>query len=218
MAKTVLSSLIKNGKVVRGWLGVSIQPVNAELAKQFGLKDEKGILVSDVTEESPADKAGIKRGDVIVEYNGTQIAEPALLRNLAAGTAPGTEVSLKLLRDGKLHSTKVTVGELPVSLQKIGKEYDNLLKGVQVQDLTPEIRKELNIPKQVNGVIVSNVEGGSVAEGILTRGDIVLEIDKNRIGSLKDYEKAASAIKSGESILLLVFRNGTTFYATVSAH
>ncbi len=218
MAKAVLSSLIKNGKVVRGWLGVSIQPITAELAKQFGLKEEKGVLIGDVTEESPADKAGIKRGDVIIEYNGTPISEPALLRNLVAGTAPGAEVSLKLLHEGKSHSIKVTVGELPISLQKISKEYDNLLKCVQVQDLTPEIRKELDIPKQVNGVIVSNVEGGSTAEGILTRGDILLEIDKNRIGSLKDYEKAASAIKSGENILLLIFRNGATFYATVSAH
>jgi serine protease Do len=112
----------------------------------------------------------------------------------------------------------VTVGELPASLQKIGKEYDNLLKGVQVQDLTPEIRKELNIPKQVNGVIVSNIEEGSAVEGILTRGDILLQINKHGIGSLNDYEKVASGVKSNENILLLIFRNGSTFYATVSAH
>lgn len=218
MAKTVMNSLIKSGKVVRGWLGVSIQPVTADLAKQFDLKEEKGVLVGDVTEDSPAEKAGIKRGDVIVEYNGNPISDPAMLRNLVAGTAPDTEASVKLLRDGKSHDIKVKIGELPVSLQKMSKEYDNLLKGVQVHDLTPEIRKELNISKQVNGVIVMNIEEGSAVEGVLTRGDIILQINKKRIGSLKDYEKAASAIKSNEDILLLIFRNGTTFYATVSAH
>ncbi len=218
MAKVVMNSLIKHGKVVRGWLGVSIQPVTADLAKQFALKEENGVLVGDVTEDSPAEKAGIKRGDVIVEYNGSPISDPAMLRNLVAGTAPDTEVSVKLLRDGKAQTVKASTGELPASLQKTGKEYDNLLKGVQVRDLTPEIRKELNIPKQVNGVIIMNIEEGSAVEGVLTRGDVLLQMNKKRIGSLKDYEMAASAIKAGEDILLLIFRNGTTFYATVSAH
>ena len=218
IAKVVMTSLIKSGKVVRGWLGVSIQPVTPELAKQFNIKEGKGVLVGDVTEDSPAEKAGMKRGDVISEYNGNSITDPAMLRNLVAGTAPNTAVSIMLLRGGKPHTVRVTVGELPASLQKIGKEYDNLLKGVQVQDLTPEIRKELNIPKQVNGVIVSNIEEGSAVEGILTRGDILLQINKHGIGSLNDYEKVASGVKSNENILLLIFRNGSTFYATVSAH
>jgi serine protease Do len=218
MAKTVLDSLIRSGKVVRGWLGVSIQPVTADLAKQFDLKEEKGVLVGDVTEDSPAERAGIKRGDVIAEYNGTPISDPAMLRNLVAGTAPDTEVTVKLLREGKAQTVKVTIGELPASLQKISKEYDNLLKGAQVQDLTPEIRKEMNIPKHVNGVIVANIEEGSAVTGLLTRGDVLLQVNKKKIGSLKDYEKEVSAIKTGEDILLLIFRNGSTFYATVSAH
>lgn len=218
MAKIVMNSLIKSGKVVRGWLGVSIQPVTADLARQFDLKEEKGVLVADVTEDSPAEKAGLKRGDVIVEYNGNSVSDPAMLRNTVAATAPDTEVSVKLLRDGKAQTLMVTIGELPASLQKIGKEFDNSLKGVQVQDLTPDNRKELNVPRQVNGVVVTNIEDGSAVEGVLMRGDIILQVNKNRIASLKDYEKVASAIKSGEDILLLIFRNGSTFYATVSAH
>jgi serine protease Do len=103
-------------------------------------------------------------------------------------------------------------------LQKISKEYDNLLKGAQVQDLTLEIRKEMNIPKHVNGVIVANIEEGSAVTGLLTRGDVLLQVNKKKIGSLKDYEKEVSVIKTGEDILLLIFRNGSTFYATVSAH
>ena len=218
MAKTVMDSLIKSGKVVRGWLGVSIQPVTADLAKQFDLKEERGVLVGDVTEDSPAERAGIKRGDVIAEYNGTPISDPAMLRNLVAGTSPDTEVAVKVLRDGKAQTVKVTIGDMPTSLQKISKEYDNLLKGVQVQDITSEIRKELNIPKHVNGVIVANIEEGSAGAGLLTRGDVLLQVNKKKIGSLKDYEKEVSAIKAGEDILLLIFRNGSTFYATVSAH
>ena len=218
MAKVVMNSLIKSGKVVRGWLGVSIQPVTADLAKQFNLKEEKGVLIGDVTEDSPAEKAGIKRGDVITEYAGTTISDPAMLRNLVAGTAPDTEISLRLLREGKPQTLKVTIGELPSSLQKVGKAFDNILKGVQVQDLTPEIRKELNIPKQVNGVIVTSIDEGSAVEGVLTRGDVLLQINKKKIVSLKDYEKASSAIKADEDILLLIFRNGSTFYATVAAH
>jgi serine protease Do len=218
MAKVVMNSLMKSGKVVRGWLGVSIQPVTADLAKQFNLKEEKGVLIGDVTEDSPAEKAGIKRGDVIIEYNGTPISDPAMFRNLVAGTAPDTEISVRLLREGKPQTLKVTIGELPSSLQKIGSAFDNILKGVQVQDLTPEIRKELNIPKQINGVIVTNIDEGSAVEGVLTRGDVLIQVNKRKIGSLKDYEKASSAIKSGEDILLLIFRNGSTFYATVAAH
>ncbi|HMK56883.1 MAG TPA: DegQ family serine endoprotease [Dissulfurispiraceae bacterium] len=218
MAKTVMDSLIKSGKVVRGWLGVSIQPVTPDLAKQFNLKEDAGVLVGDVTEGSPAEKAGIKTGDVITEYNGTQVSDPAVLRNMVAGTAPNTSVTVKLLRDGKPVSVKLVIGELPSSMQKLGKEYDNLLKGVQVQDLSPEIRKELNMPKQITGVVVTDIDEGSAAEGVLTRGDVVLQINKKAVRSVKDYEQAASAIKSGEDILLLIYRNGSTFYVTVSAH
>jgi len=99
-----------------------------------------------------------KKRRCYAEYNGAPISDPAMLRNLVAGTAPSTEVTVKLLREGKAQTVKVTIGELPASLQKISKEYDNLLKGAQVQDLTPEIRKEMNIPKHVNGVIVANIE------------------------------------------------------------
>ncbi|MGO9950816.1 MAG: DegQ family serine endoprotease [Dissulfurispiraceae bacterium] len=218
MARTVMNSLIKSGKVVRGWLGVSIQPVTADLAKQFALKEETGVLVGDVTEDSPAEKAGIKRGDVIIQYNGSLISDPGMLRNLVAETAPDTAVSVKLLRDGTPKTLTVSIGELPSSLQKINEAYDNLLKGAQVQDLTAEIRKELNVPKQVNGVIVTNIEEGSAVEGVLIRGDIILQVNRNGIESVKDYEKAVSVIKAGEDILLLIFRNGSTFYVTISAH
>jgi serine protease Do len=217
MVKTVMDSLIKSGKVVRGWLGVSIQPVTPDLAKQFGLKEEKGALVGDVVEDGPAEKAGIQRGDVIVEYDGKEVTDPTGLRNMVAGTPPDKKVAIKVLRSGTTHTINVMTAELPASISKTTKEFDNLLKGVEVQAVTPEIKKKLNIPKHVAGVIVSGIEEGGAAEGVLAQGDIIFEINKKKIASLKDYETAASKIKSGEDILLLIFRNGSTLYVTLSA-
>ncbi len=216
MAKVVMDSLIKNGKVVRGWLGVSIQPVTPDLAKQFGLKEEKGALVGDVIEDGPAEKSGIQRGDVIVEYEGKEVTDPVGLRNMVAGTSPDKQVMIKVLRAGSPITMNIVIAELPANLIKTAKEFDNLLKGVQVQDVSPEIKKKLNIPKHATGVIVTGIEEGSTAEGILAQGDILLEINRKKISSLKDYEMVASKIKSGEDILLLIFRNGSTIYLTLS--
>jgi serine protease Do len=217
LAKGVMNSLIKSGKVIRGWLGVSIQPVTPEIAKQFGLKEEKGALVGDVTEDSPAEKAGIQRGEVIIEYDGKEVADPAALRNMVAGTSPHRTVSIKIMSEGKLKTVNSTIGELPVSLPKISKAYDNLLKGIQVEDITPEMKKRLNMPKRMMGVIITDIAAGSPAESIFGQYDVILEINKNKIWSLKDYEKVVSKIKSGEDILVLIFREGSTIYITIPA-
>ena len=217
LAKGVMDSLIKSGKVVRGWLGVSIQPVTPENAKQFGLKEEKGAIVGDVATDGPAEKAGIHRGDVIIEYNGKEVTDPTALRNMVAGTSPQQTVAIKILREGKLKTVNSVIGELPVSLQKIAKGYDNLLKGIQVEDITAEMKKRLNMPKRMVGVIITDVAAGSPAESIYGQYDVILEINKKKIGSLKDYENVVSKIKSGDDILLLIFREGSTIYITIPA-
>ncbi len=217
MAKVVMTSLIKHGRVVRGWLGVSIQPVTHELARQFGLKEEKGVLVGDVVQDGPAERAGIKRGDVITEFNGVKVTDPVELRNMVSSTAPNTTVQIGILRDGKPSTVKAIITELPATVQKTTKEFDNLLKGVQVQNLTPDIRQKLNVPRHITGVIVTEIVGGSPAEGVLAPGDIILEVNKEKIDSAKDYERVASAIKSGQDILLLIYRNGSTVYITLSS-
>lgn len=216
MARAVMESLINRGKVIRGWLGISIQPITPDLAKQFSIKDEKGTLIGDVTENSPAEKAGIKRGDVIVEFNGREVDEPAALRNMVAGTLPETEVSLKVLRDGKPLSLKVTIGELPAEAQKLSAKYDNILKGVHIQDITPEQRKGLNIPKRVSGVIIAEIEAGSDAESVLAKDDVIIELNKKKIGNVNDYEETVSGIKSSEDVLLLIYRGGSTIWITLS--
>ena len=217
LAKVVMNSLIKSGKVVRGWLGVSIQPVTSQIAKQFGLKEEKGALVGDVTEGSPAEKAGIQRGDVIIEYDGKEVPDPTALRNMIAGTSPHQTVVIKIQRGGKVKTVNSAIGELPVSLQKMSKAYDNFLRDIHVEDVTPEMKKRLNMPKRMVGVIVTDVGSGSPAVSILGQYDVILEINKNKIGSLKDYERVVSKIKSGEDILLLIFRAGSTIYLTIAA-
>ncbi|GAB4488988.1 MAG: DegQ family serine endoprotease [Thermodesulfovibrionales bacterium] len=217
MAKVVMDNLIHKGKVVRGWLGVSIQPVTPDLAKQFGIKDDKGALVGDVVEESPAEKAGIQRGDVIIEFDGKEVHDPSSLRNSVAGTPPGRKVAVKIMRDGKMQKVDVTIAELPADMQKVRGEYDNLLKGVIVQGLTPELKKNLDIPKRINGVVVTDIEDGSPAGGLLMQNDVIIEINRKRINSMKDYQAVASRITSGQDVLLLVFRNGSTTYLSLSA-
>lgn len=217
MAKTVMTSLIQKGKVIRGWLGVTIQVITPELAKQFGLKEDKGGLVSDVIEGSPAEKAGIQRGDVIIEYEGKKIDEPYQLRNMVANTEPGREVELKIIRGNRPIVKKVTIGDLPAEVQKFSKgEYDNLLRGVTVKDLTPEIYSRLNLPKRLKGVVVSDISEDSPAAMVLMEGDVIQEINKLKIKGVKEYENIVSKIKPGQDILLYIFRNRSAFYITLS--
>ncbi len=217
MAKAVMESLIKNGKVIRGWLGVTVQGITPELSKQFNLKEEKGALVGDVIEGGPAEEAGIERGDVIIEYDGKKIDEPYQLRNMVANTTPNKEVELKIIKESKTETKKVTIGEPPAEIQEIStSEYNNFLTGVTVQDITPEIYSSLNLPKRLKGVIVSDIYEDSPAAMVLTQGDVIQEINRQKITDIKDYENVVSRIKPGENILLYVFRGGLSMYITLS--
>ncbi|MDI6889522.1 MAG: DegQ family serine endoprotease [Thermodesulfovibrionales bacterium] len=217
MAKAVMESLIKKGKVIRGWLGVTIQSLTPELAKQFNLKEERGVLVADVIEESPAEKAGIMRGDVIIEYKGKKFDEPYQLRNMVANTAPGEEVELEIIRENRTEMKRVTIGELPAEMQRPLKgKYNNLLRGITVQNLTPEIYERLNLPERLKGVVISDIDEDSPAAMVLMRGDVIQEINRQKITSVADYENVVSKIKQEEDILLLVFRGGSSFYITLS--
>lgn len=218
MVKSVMDSLLKTGKVVRGWLGVSIQQITTELAKQFNLKDENGALVGDVVENSPAEKAGLKRGDVITEYDGKKIKEPYVLRNMVANTSPDEEHKLTVLRDGKALKLTVKIGELPADMQEpaVSVEYQNVMKGVSVQDVTLELAKKLSIPSRIKGVIISDIDEESIANGILTQGDVIQEINRKKIADTKAYQEIVSKIKAEEDVLLLIFRNESSFFITMS--
>lgn len=215
MAKAVMQQLIKHKKVVRGWLGVTVQALSAEIKKHFGLKEDRGVLINQVFENSPAEKAGLKEEDIILQYNGKDITDPTQLRNLVAGTLPGKEVELKIFRDGKILSIKVTIEELPMEVVAARGEFDNALKGVVVQNITPELRRELQLPPRITGVVISEISEDSPAQGYLQKGDVIMAVNRTRINNTKDYQKIVSRLKDGD-ILLFIYRDGQTFHLTLS--
>lgn len=214
MSRPIYESLVKNGKVVRGFLGVSIQDLNPDLAKSFGMKDLKGALVSDVKEEGPAGQAGLKQGDVITVYQGTPIDDAVALQRQVTKTVVGTKVTIRVLRDGHEKDVHVTIGEQP-DMTKIAKaeagETDYAFAGVAVQDLDREIAKQLGV--KGNGVVVTAVEPDSGAEkaGVL-RGDVIREINRQPVKSVKEFEKVSSRLKKGENILILIDRRGNALF------
>jgi serine protease Do len=215
MVKVVKNNLIEKGRVVRGWLGVSIQSITPELAEQFKLEKDYGTLVADVVEGGPAEKAGLIRGDVIIEFDGKQVDEPYILRNIVASTPPGTEVDVRIVRDGEVRFLTVIIGELPSENQKTTPSVKNALNGVSVQNLTPDIYRQLNLPDKMRGVIVSDVESGSPAETRLLPGDVILEVNRKAVSSIEDYESIVSEISPDSDLLLLVFRRGSTIFVTI---
>ncbi|TFG76750.1 MAG: PDZ domain-containing protein, partial [Thermodesulfobacteriales bacterium] len=214
LAEFVIEQLKSDGKVVRGWLGVYVQKVTPEIASSFGLKENEGALVSDLAPDGPAEKAGIKRGDVVVEFNGKKVKDVSDLTNLAAETAPGSDVDVKIVEDGKTKTIKVKLEEFPDQKAQIENEVRENL-GIRVKKLTPEIAKRFNLD-QDDGVIISNVQQGSAAgDAGLQPGDIILEIDKKPINTLDNYSEALENVKSGDTALFLVKRGSNTIYSAI---
>ncbi len=216
MAKAVMNSIISYGKVIRGWLGVTIQDITPELAKHFDINETEGALVTDVVEKSPADKAGLKRGDLIIEFNGKEVKDTASLRNMVANTPPGTAVKVKIVRDGEEKILTVVLGEFPEKLEARRSYRDNVLRGVYVQNLTPELKKKLDIPEKVEGVLVTNIEEDSPASEALRRNDVIQEINRKEIKDVDDYDRVVSKIGKDESVLILVYRAGGYLYITIN--
>ncbi len=217
IAKNLLSQLKTKGKVTRGWLGVVIQKVTPELAKNFGLKDSEGALVSDVMDQSPADKAGVKRGDVIVALDGKKIKDMDTLPRMVASTDVGKTVKLGIIRDGKTFDVNVVIAELKDEKvaasrkQSVEKDF-----GLVVQDITPEIAKHMGL-KDRRGVIVTDVQPGSpAAEADIRSGDIILEVGRRQqIKNLADFRDAMKKSNIKQGVTLLVKRENVTFFATL---
>jgi serine protease Do len=228
MARQVMESLVKYKKVVRGWLGVSIQDVTSDLAEEFGVKDLKGALVSGVMKGSPAEKAGIKQGDVILQYNDKIVEDTGHLRNMVSQTPIGTKVHIKLLRQKKEVGVEVVVAELPKKMAEApsrnseeseeNQEESSALTGLVVRELTPDLAAHLGIDENEKGVVVVKVDPDSkLFEAGIRPGDIVLQINQKNIGSIEDYKKAASKIHSKERVLLLIRRKGEDLFVSVRA-
>ena len=216
MAKELLPQLKSKGKVTRGWLGVVIQKITPEIAKTFGLNETEGALVSDVTEDGPAEKAGIKRGDVIVSFNGKAIKEVDTLPKLVGATEIGKKAKVGIIRDKKSLEMEVVIGELKdEKLQASKKPEVEKDFGLVVQNITPEIAKHLNL-KDKRGVIVTDVQPGSPAqEGDIRSGDIIKEISRKPIKNIEDFKEAVKNVNIKEGAVLLIQRENVTFYTVI---
>jgi serine protease Do len=223
MAKSVMQSLIKHGKVVRGWIGVSIQEVTQDLAKEFGTLETKGALVTDVMDDSPAARAKLERGDIITAYSGTMIRDPGQLRALVAETAPGTIAILSILRDKKTQDVTVTIGELPQELAKTSRrgsdssKGEHALTGITVENI-PNQSGRLGRSKAQSGVVVTDIEVNSPAERAGLRvGDIIREINRNPVKDVRDFERLTNQLNPNAAVLLLLNRGNATIFLSINA-
>ncbi|HEY6973358.1 MAG TPA: Do family serine endopeptidase [Nitrospiraceae bacterium] len=230
IALDIVESLQKTGKVVRGWMGVAIQEITPALAKSFKLPEQrKGVLISDVNENGPSYEAGIKRGDVVIAFNGKDVQSVSQLRNLVARTMVGKDAQVKILRDGREQTLNVKVAERPSDEMLAKKEPapkeptdtikppDNVLAALRIQALDPAMMSQMNIPAKTTGVVIASVEAGSSAEAAgLQRGDVIQEVNHEVVKSLDDYQKAANKIKKDELAVLLLSRQGNNLFVAVN--
>ncbi len=215
LVKDLLPELKTKGKVTRGWLGVSIQRVTPEIAESLGMEGATGALVGNVASGSPAERAGIKVRDVIVEYAGKPIKDSAELPLMVARTHVGTRVNITVLRDKRNVPLTVTIAELKDQevVASVPERERNF--GLTVQNVTPEIAQTLGL-KRAQGVVITAVERGSAADDAgLRRGDVILEIDRETVGNLTEYRHAIAGLKKGESSLLLVQRGQNTSFVVL---
>jgi serine protease Do len=212
LAHDLIPDLREKGHVTRGWLGVMIQKVTPDIAESLGLPAAKGALVADVVKGGPAAKAGIKTGDVITAFDGHPVKESTELPLLVARTPVGSDVDVKVLRDGQEQSVAVKIAEMmDEEGEEPGKESEAY--GLAVQNLTPEIAESLGIPQDVKGVLVAGVEPGSPGEEAgLRRGDVILEVNRQAVADVDAYSKAVNASGEGKSLLLLVRRGENTVF------
>ncbi len=212
IAKGILKDLKEKGTVTRGWLGVMIQKITPDLAESFNLDRTEGALVGDVIPNSPAERAGIKRGDVIVRFDRHEVKTMESLPKIVGSTTPGKAVKVEVIREGKKKVLDVTIAILKDEEIKVA-ALDPM--GIQVQDITPDIAQSLNLD-DVEGVLVSDVTPGEAGgESGLKRGDIISEVNRNKVKNTSDYNRIAGKLKRGDTALMLVKRGGTTIYIAV---
>ena len=217
---------MKNGKVVRGYLGVGAQDLTITLAESLGLDSRRGALIADVRPNSPAAKAGLKNGDVITAVNGQPVEDSNRLTFTIGAVAPGTKVDLAVLRDGQRQNIKVTVADRAgiaaddslnqrAENEEVAANDEGVLNGVAVDNLSPQLRQQLNLPARLKGAVITSVEADSAAaKAGLKQGDVILEINKQPVHSAQDAV-ALSAKAEGKKTLLRLFSRGNTLFVVV---
>ncbi len=219
MAKEILDQL-KTGKVIRGWLGIMIQDITPELAESFGTKAAKGVIVADVVAGSPAEKSGLKRGDIVQTLNGKPVENANQLSRSVAAMAPETKAAIEVIRDGKPVTVKLTIGTMPEEAEhkKTAAASTESAMGITVQNLTPELAQKFGVDEKEGGVVITELAAGSpAAEAKLHPGDLIEEVNRQKIQNIRDWKQAIEKMKKGEPLLLLVKRGANTFYVAIKA-
>jgi Do/DeqQ family serine protease len=215
MAKEVMQQLVENGRVVRGYLGVVIQTMSSELASKFEVAENGGVLIGDILRGSPAENAGLKRGDVILDFAGRPVQKMQELQRLVAATRPGTPVGLKIRRDRQEQLMAVEIGEqkdVEPKGEAAGSRY-----GLTLDAVTRELVKQFNL-KTDEGVVITNVEsGGPGARDGLRKGDVILEIERTPVTTMDSFKNAVSKLDPSDHVLLLILREERSFYTILHA-
>jgi len=218
MARSVMNQLKEKGRVTRGWLGVTIQTVTAEIKDKFDLESMEGALVAEVVEDSPAEKGGIQRGDVIIRFDGKKVKEMTALPPMVAQTPVGKEAEIVVIRNGEEKHLTVEIAELEEKSLTAAPRDTEIEEefGLSVQELTPELAEALSLEGE-KGVVVSSIETGSPAdEAGLSRGDLIQEIENEAIESLEDYKRIMERTSSQKKILMVVRHRGHTRYVVLT--
>lgn len=219
MGKPVFESLVKTGRVIRGYVGVGIQDVTPDLAKALGLPRAEGALVTDVKAGGPASKAGIARGDTIIKYQDEPVADPRALQQAVTQTPVGKEVTLTVIRNGQPIRVTTKIEEHPDSIQVAQaptSSEDTALAGLAVEDITPQIARQLGLGDDVKGVVVRDVQVGSHADRAgLARGDVISEINRRPVHSVRDYDHVITGLHKEEPALFLIYRRGVPLFVSV---
>jgi serine protease Do len=217
MAKQIVPQLRDEGRVTRGWLGVVVQPLSEELAQSFSLDRPRGALVSDVVKDSPAERAGVRRGDVILSFDGQVIDERNDLPKVVAAASVGKKVNMVVFRDGQERRLQVEVGKLAEGggdSSPAGSSAGEL--GVTVATLTPELARRFDLDEKGRGVVITAIDASKAAAGAnLRQGDLVVEINGRTVESVRDFETATAKVTKGQVLRLLIQRRDTLFYTTL---
>ena len=217
MVKAIEKQLIEKGKVTRGYLGVMIQEMTPDLREQFGLKKNEGVLISDVIEGSPAQKAGLKRGDVVIEFNGKKVTDVSEFRNMVALTPPGTKVKIVVIRNGKRKEFEVVLGDLNKATLTLSSRAKILKKlGFNIHNLTPDLREQFGYTNE-KGVVITEVAPGSPADQAgLRPGMLIIEVNRIPVKNTREFFKALKKSKKTGKVLLLVYDGEYTRYVLLS--
>ena len=219
-ARLIMDQLIRDGRVVRGYVGVMPNEVTSDMVEFFDLENKEGVLITTVSPDSPAEKAKMKRGDVIVEFDGKEIKDVNQFRMLAAEAVPGDKVDIVLVRDGKKKTVKLVIGERPTetaqnSIEQDAEDISPLFLGVGLQSLQDEYREALELPADIDGIIVTDVQRGTPAASAgLRRGDVIVEVDKKQIENLDDFRNVMDDYDE-DKVMVVIYRGGGYFYTMI---